>query len=94
MSLSKLAASVAPISETLSFEILDETVDAANHSAVDTGQGRPGLDLSIFRTLAPKNEVRAIQAANEFKDTLRQITALAAIYQWKAKELIKKRKGN
>lgn len=90
MSLGKLAISVAPMSETLALEILDETVGAANRSIVDTAQGRTGFDPSIFRTLAPKNETRVLQAANDLKDTLRQITALAAIYQWKAKDLMKK----
>lgn len=90
MSLGKLAVSVASMSETLALEILDETVVAANRSIVDTAQGRTGFDPSIFRTLAPKNETRVMQAANDLKDTLRQVTALAAIYQWKAKDLVKK----
>ena len=90
MSLGKLAVSVAPMSDTLALEILDETVGAANRSMVDTTQGRTGFDPGIFRTLAPKNETRVIQAANDLKDALRQITALAAIYQWKAKDIMKK----
>ena len=94
MSLGKLAVSVAPMSETLALEILDETVGAANRSVVDTAQGRTGFDPGIFRTLAPKNETRVLQAANDLKDTLRQVTALAAIYQWKAKDLMKKASPN
>ena len=94
MSLGKLAVSVAPMSETLALEILDETVGAANRSVVDTAQGRTGFDPGIFRTLAPKNETRVLQAANDLKDTLRQVTALAAIYQWKAEDLMKKASPN
>ncbi len=89
-SLAKLAKAVAPISDTLALEALDETVSAANSSDVDTSQGRVGFDIDIFKILAPKNEQRAFQAATNLKDPLRQIIALAVIDQWKAKELSKK----
>ncbi len=91
-SLGKLAKAVAPVNDTLALEALDETVSAANSSDVDTSQGRIGFDTDIFKILAPKNELRALQAAMNLKDPLRQIIALAVIDQWKAKELANKEK--
>lgn len=91
-SLAKLAKAVAPVNDMLALEALDETVSAANSSDVDTSQGRVGFDIDIFKILAPKNELRALQAAMNLKDPLRQIIALAVIDQWKAKELANKEK--
>lgn len=93
-SLSKLAKAVAPVNEILALEVLDEMVLAANRSQIDTGQGRTGFDVDVFSMLASKNELRARQAAETLKDPLRQIVALATIYQWKAEELVKKIKTN
>lgn len=84
-----LAKSVMPVSDTLALEMLDEAVQAANSSAVDTTQGRIGLEVDVFRLLVTKNEVRVRQAATNLKDRLQRIAALAAIYQWKAQELTK-----
>ena len=89
VSLGKLAQAVLPINESLGFEVLDETVQTANKSEMDTGQGRTGFDADVFKQFAAKDEVRARQAAETFKDPLRQIVALAAIYQWQATELTK-----
>ena len=87
LSLSRLAKSVAPVNEMLALEMLDEAVQAANGSEVDTRQGSVGLDLEVFRMLSPKNEVRVREAATTLKDRLRRIAASATIYQRKAKEL-------
>lgn len=92
MSLSKLAKAVALSNETLALEVLDEMVQAANSSNVDTTQGRMGFETDVFSRLAAKNEIRVRQAVEALKDPLRQIVALAAIYQWKAGELIKQAK--
>ncbi|MDQ3908310.1 MAG: hypothetical protein M3268_08185, partial [Acidobacteriota bacterium] len=93
MSLSQLAAQVAPASDALALEMLEEIVEAANRSELDTGQGRTGFDSEVFRLVAARNEDRARQAAEDFKDRLRQIVALAAIDQAKVGELNKRPKG-
>jgi hypothetical protein len=36
--------------------------------------------VELFRKLAPKHEVRVRQSAEAFKDRLRRIVALAAVY--------------
>lgn len=92
LSLSKLAKAVISMDEALALEILDETVRSANASNMDTGQGRTGIDIDVFRKLTPKNEIRVRQAAESLKDPLRRIVALAVIYQWEAGELEKKAK--
>ncbi|MCA1630290.1 MAG: hypothetical protein LC785_10880 [Acidobacteria bacterium] len=94
LSLSQLAAHVAPASDALALELLDEIVEAANRSESDTGQGRTGFDATVFRLLAAKNEARARQAAEGFKDGLRQTVALATIYRVKAEELSKTVEGS
>lgn len=94
LSLSKLAKVVVSMDEPLALEILDETVRSANASDMDTGQGRTGIDLDVFRKLTPKNEIRVRQAAESLKDPLRRIVALAIIYQWEAEELEKRAKPN
>ena len=87
--LGRLAAAVLPIDVLLAAEIVDEVVVRANTSQIDTSQGRTGIDTSLFKSLASKDEVRARNAAESFKDRLRRVVTLAAIYQWKAKELDK-----
>jgi hypothetical protein len=89
-SLSKLAQAVLPLSEALAFEVLDEAVRTANVSEMDTGQGRTGFAADMFKQFAAKNEARTRQAAETFKDPLREIVALAAIYQRQAEELTKR----
>jgi hypothetical protein len=78
------------VDETLALAVLDETVSAANKSCVDSSEGRVGFDLDVFKRLAPKNEERVRQAAEDLTDRFRQIVALAAINQWKASDLEKK----
>jgi hypothetical protein len=88
-SLCKLARSVMPLDEALGFEVLNELVASANASEIDTGQGRVGFEADIFEQTARRDEPRARQAASSFKDSLRQVVALASIYKWKAEELSK-----
>ena len=85
--LGKLAKSILPMDTLLAAEIVDELVVRANASQIDTSQGRTGIDSELFRSLAGKDEVRARNAADSFKDRLRRVVALAAIYQSKAKKL-------
>lgn len=87
--LAKLTLAVFPLDNELAMEGLNETVAAANASQVDTGQGRVGFDVNIFKRIAPKNEARVQMAAESLKDPLRYVVALAAIYQWKAEGLKK-----
>jgi hypothetical protein len=88
-SLANLTSAVMPLRDDLALDLLDEFVIAANHSELDTGQGRTGFETSLFRKLAEKNEDRTTAATLQFKDSLRQVIALAAIDQWKVGKLIK-----
>ena len=87
--LGKLAGAVLPVDALLGAEIVDDVVTRANNSQIDTTQGRTGIDSELFKNFASKDEVRAHSAAQSFKDRLRRIVALAAIYQWRAKEFEK-----
>jgi len=84
--LGQLAKAVLPIDTLLAAEIVDDIVVRANSGQMDTTQGRIGFDSDLFKKLSAKDEIRARSAAESFKDRLRRIVALAAIYQWKAKE--------
>jgi hypothetical protein len=90
LTLSRLAKSVASVSDSLALEVLEEAVAAANRAGDTVGPLETGLDTAAFRQLAPKNEVRARQAAEGLKKPLAQIVSLAAVYQWKAEELSKR----
>jgi hypothetical protein len=85
-SLGKLAWSVLSVGD-LAFDVLDELVTAANHSQLETSEGRTGFESSLFKKLAEKDEARTTAAALQLKDPLRQIVALAAIDQWKSDKL-------
>jgi hypothetical protein len=85
--LGKLAKAVLTIDTLLAAEIVDEIVVKANASQIDTSQGRTGIDSDLFKSFAAKDEVRARNAADNFKDRLRRVVALASIYQTKAKKL-------
>ncbi|MDT7605355.1 MAG: hypothetical protein QOF61_3352 [Acidobacteriota bacterium] len=89
-SLGQLAKAVAQLDSQLAAEVLDEMVEAANRSRVDTGQGRTGFEPDVFKTLAKRDESRARQSADGLKDRLRRLTAMAEIYQWKVSELKEK----
>jgi hypothetical protein len=86
-SLGSLAFAVLSTKDELALDVLDEIVVAANHSELDTAQGRTGLDTSLLKKLAARNEERTTLAALQFQDPLRQIVALAAIEQWKVDKL-------
>lgn len=87
--LGNLMAAVVSLKDDLALDLLDELVVSANHSTLDTGQGRTGFETSLFKQLAEKNEERAAAAAMQFQDHLRQVIALAAIDEWKVDKLIK-----
>jgi hypothetical protein len=82
-SLGSLASAVLSVEDELALDVFDELVIAANHSGLDTRQGRTGFETSLVKKLAAKNEERTTAAALQFQDPLRQIVALAAIEQWK-----------
>ena len=87
-SLGSLASAVVSAKDELALDVLDEVVIAANHSELDTGQGRTGFETSLLKKLAEKNEARVNLAAMQLQDPLRQIVALAAIDQWKSDKLV------
>jgi hypothetical protein len=84
LSLSALAQAVAPVNLELAFDALDEAVAANANNFKDAEIGRPGLNVEIFRTLAAKNEARALQSAHALKERLPRIAALAAMYRARA----------
>jgi hypothetical protein len=86
LSLGKLAKAVLPVDSLLACEVVDEMVVRANAVEIDTMQGRIGFDSDVFTRLTAKDEIRARNAADNLKDRLQRIVALAAVYQWKAKE--------
>ena len=86
-SLVSLTSAVVSVKDELALDLLDEVVAAANHSELDTAQGRTGFETSLLKKLAAKNEERTTAAALQFQDPLRQIVALAAIEQWKVEKL-------
>ncbi|MGZ8842542.1 MAG: hypothetical protein ACXW18_02700 [Pyrinomonadaceae bacterium] len=86
-SLGSLVSAVLSVKDELALDVLDELVIAANHSELDTSEGRTGFETSLFKKLAEKNEARVNLAALQLKDPLRQIVALAAIDQWKSEKL-------
>lgn len=86
-SLGKLAKAVVPVDSLLAAEIVDEMVMRANAIQIDSTQGRTGFESDVFTQLTAKDEIRARSAAENFKARLQRIVALAAIYQWKAKQL-------
>jgi hypothetical protein len=86
-SLGSLAAAVISLKADLALDVLDELVMAANHSDLDTAQGRTGFETSLFKKLAEKDEARTTAAAIQLQDPLRQIVALAAIDQWKSDKI-------
>lgn len=92
LGLSQLAKGIVTLNPTLALDVLDETVEAANRTKVDSGLGGTGFDVDVFRKLAPKDEQRVRLAAESLSDPLRQIVALASIYQWKGRELAEKEK--
>lgn len=91
-SLAGLAEAVAPVNEGLAFQMLDDAVAAANSNNTDEAEfGRLAIETGVFKTLAAKNEPRSIQFAHALQERGARIAALAAIYQGRAKALLKGR---
>jgi len=88
LSLCKLAKAVAPLDGMLALNVLDEMVQAANRSDVDTTQGRTGLEIDVFKKLADVDEIRVYQAASGLKQRLPRVVALAVLGQWRAQQLV------
>lgn len=89
--MAKLTLAVLPVSTNVALIGLSETVAAANISQVDTGEGRMGFDVLIFKELASKDETRVRQEAESLKDPFRRLLSLTAIYQWKVADFEKQR---
>jgi hypothetical protein len=85
--MSRLAKLVLPIDEALAFDVLDETIAAANRSTVDSAYGRVGFEAEVFKTFAAKDEQRSLFAAQTIKDRLRRIASVAAVYESVAERL-------
>jgi hypothetical protein len=85
--LSELATEVAPVNNALALEILVELVEEANRAGVSTANGNMGFNMNVFQLLAARDETNVRQAAQSLKDRLQRISALAAIYRWKAETL-------
>jgi hypothetical protein len=92
--IAKLAIEVLPASDELAFYVLDEFVSVANTTPIEAEQARIGFDVSVFKKLVPKNETHVQQAAHSLKNPVQRVLALAAIYQWKIKELIAKQSNS
>jgi hypothetical protein len=91
-SLAGLAEAVAPVNESLAFQMLDDALAAANSNNADEAEfGRLAIETGVFKALAAKNEPRSLQSANVLQERSARIAALAAIYQGKAKALLKGR---
>jgi len=71
-SLGSLAAAVISLKDDLALDVLDELVIAANHSDLDTAQGRTGFETSLFKKLAEKDEARTTGAAIQLQTSMLQ----------------------
>lgn len=89
LSLGRLAKAIAPADDVLAFQALDEMVDQANHSKVDSSQGYLPFDLDVFNLLTTKDEERMVQEALKLEDPLWQIVALATINHLRVSEIIR-----
>ena len=85
--IARLALDILPAGDDLAFNVLDEFVSLANTAPSESEKARIGFDVGIFKKLAPRNEVHVQQAAYSLRNPVQRVLALAAIYQWKAKEL-------
>lgn len=87
-SLAGFAEAAAPFDEALAFDLLGEALAAANAGNLDEAEcGRLAIETGVFKTLAAKNEPRALQSANALKERTASIAARAAVYQRKVKVL-------
>lgn len=83
----RLIKATAPYDSTLAVEMLEEMVRAINLSNFDAADITLRFNPDVFAELAPADEVRVRQAAERLTDRLRRISALVAVYRWKAKEI-------
>lgn len=83
----ELTKSVAPLDTALAFELLDETVKAANKHHPNTDTSNIDFDPTIFATLSGTDEARAKQSASLLEDRLQRIVSLAAVVSFKQIEL-------
>jgi hypothetical protein len=90
-SIAKLSVAILPLDEELAFSVASELVAVANSIAAGKDQSSLGFDLSTFRKLASRNEDRAQEVAYIFKNPVQRVLALAAVDQWRAEELGRKR---
>jgi hypothetical protein len=88
--IARLALDILPAGDDLAFNVPDEFVSVANTAPLETEKARIGFDVSVFKTLAPRNETHVEQATYSLRNPVRRVLALASIYQWKAKELTKR----
>lgn len=88
----RLIKATAPYDSTIAVEMLEEMVRAINHSNFDAADITLRFNPDVFADLAPANEVRVRQAADNLADRLRRISALAAVYRWKANEITRPEK--
>lgn len=87
----RLATELLPFSDELAFDVLDRLISFANGTPVEAERSQVGLDLSVFKKLAPKNEARVRQAAYSLRSRVQRVLALAALCQWQAEGLSEKR---
>jgi hypothetical protein len=89
-SLSKLAVMAAAVDDNLARAAFTDVATAINRTTIASELGRLGFDVELFSLCAQKDEAFAQSLAAGVTDPLRQIAALSAIDEWKAKELKKK----
>jgi len=91
--MAKLTIAISSSSFDVALLGLGEIVTRANQSEIDTAQGRPGFDITIFKKLVPKDESRVRLAAESFKDPVRRLLSLAVINQWRASSISEREKA-
>jgi hypothetical protein len=91
--MAKLTIAISSSSLDVALLGLGEIVTRANQSEIDTAQGRPGFDITIFKKLVPKDESRVRLAAESFNDPVRRLLSLAVINQWRASSISEREKA-
>jgi len=89
-SLSKLAIVSASVDDVLARTALADVVSAINRTTIASELGRLGFAAELFGLVAQKDEAYAQSLAAGVTDSLRQIAAVSAVEEWKAKELKRK----
>ncbi len=88
----RLIKATAPYDSTLAVEMLEDMVRAINLNNFDATDITLRFNPGVFADLAQADEVRVRQAAESLTDRLRRISALVAVYRWKAKEITRPEK--